>query len=85
MKEGPRTWNNEKRYRMFMIDALNEIITKLDKLIDIKEDGTFKENMNEGNDSVLGQVLTTIKNTDTIEFRDISGQGIENDERKRKN
>jgi len=41
--------------------------------------------MNEGNDSVLGQVLTTIKNTDTIEFRDISGQGIENDERKRKN
>lgn len=91
MKEGPRTWNNEKRYRMFMMDVMKEIINKLDKLdktlTDIKEGGKFKKSKNEGKDSVLGQVLGTIENSDEITFSDFTDdKEIEkNEQRKRKN
>ena len=82
VKEGPRTWNNEKRYRMFMMDMMKEISYKLDKLNDTLSEGRFKKSKNEGKDSVLGQVLQTIENSDKINFLDFSDdKEIEKNER----
>lgn len=87
MKEGPRTWNNEKRYRMFMMDIMKKIVDKLDEMNDKLSDGSFKKSKNEGKDSVLGQVLETIENSDKITFLDFTDdKEIEkNGQRKRKN
>jgi hypothetical protein len=82
VKEGPRTWNNEKRYRMFMMDMMKEISYKLDKLNDTLSEGRFKKSKNEGKDSVLGQVLQTIENSDKINFLDFTDdKEIEKNER----
>ena len=82
VKEGPRTWNNEKRYRMFMMDIMKEISYKLDKLNDTLSEVRFKKSKIEGKDSVLGQVLQTIENSDKINFLDFTDdKEIEKNER----
>ena len=88
VKEGPRTWNNEKRYKMFMIDIMKEIVNKLDKLdetlTDIKKDGKFKKSKIEGKDSVLEQVLETISDNTEVTFTGMTTE-IEKDDNKKRN
>ena len=88
VKEGPRTWNNEKRYKMFMMDIMKEIVNKIDKLdetlTDIKEDGKFKKSKIEGKDSVLEQVLETISDNTEVTFTGMTTE-IEKDDNKKRN
>ena len=91
-KNGPRWWNNEKRTRRTVVDALHTIIERLDEikeLITEKKDESKAKNhfsRSDGEDNILEQVLSHMSNDDDMDFLDLNNKGKDrNEPRTRKN
>lgn len=91
-KNGPRWWNNEKRTRRTVVDALHTIIERLDEIKELitekKDKGKAKNHFSrsDGEDNILEQVLSNMSNDDDMDFLDLTKKGKDrNEPRTRKN